>query len=132
MATATNEKTQIQPSQQREPVEQGRSYTPAVEIFETSSAFIFKAALPGVKAQDLDIQFDKGVLKINGRVEQRGPAPSAYLWREYGIGDFSREFNIDVPVNGAEIRATLARGELNLYVPKTEESRTRQIPVRTA
>jgi HSP20 family protein len=132
MATTTNEKTQIQPPQQPERVEQARSYTPAVDIYETDSAFILKAALPGMKAQNLDIQFDKGVLKLNGKVEPRGPAPSAYLWREYGIGNFSREFNIDVPVNAAEIRATLARGELNLYVPKTEAARTRQIPVRTA
>jgi HSP20 family protein len=131
MATATNEKTEIQPSQP-ERVDQARSYMPSVDILETDSAFIFKAALPGVKAQAVDVQFDKGMLRISGPVEPRGPAPSAWLWREYGVGNFWREFTIDVPVNAAEIRATLARGALNLYVPKSEASRTRRVPVQSA
>jgi HSP20 family protein len=85
-----------------------------------------------VKAQAVDVQFDKGMLRISGPVEPRGPAPSAWLWREYGVGNFWREFTIDVPVNAAEIRATLARGALNLYVPKSEASRTRRVPVQSA
>ena len=131
MPATTLEKTQIPNPNQTEQIDQGCYYTPAVDIFETNTAFVLRGDLPGVRAEDLSIQFDKGVLNLEGRVRPRGPVEKDYLWREYGTGHFARSFNVDVPVKAEEIKATLKLGELTVNVPKSESARTRQIPIRT-
>lgn len=132
MATETKEKPVTSAPQQPASAGNGPQYTPAVDVVETNDALIFKADLPGVRQEDLNVAFDKGVLSVVGKVRPRGPSGSNYLWREYGIGDFSRSFIIQIPVKADEIRATLRQGELKLHVPKAESARTRQIPIVNA
>ena len=107
-------------------------YTPLVDVIESGEAFEFQADLPGVKAGDVDVSFENGVLTIEGKVTPRQPANHNYLWREYGVGHFYRSFNIETPVDPDGIKAQLKNGVLELYVPKAETAKTRKIEIRTA
>jgi HSP20 family protein len=107
-------------------------YTPLVDVIESGEAFVFQADLPGVKAGDVDVSFENGVLTIEGKVTPRQPEGQNYVWREYGVGHFYRSFNVDTPVNAEAIKAQLKNGVLELYVPKAESARTRKIEMKTS
>jgi HSP20 family protein len=115
-----------------ERMEQGPHFIPLVDIIETNDAFVFQADLPGVKADSLDVRFENGVLTIDGQCRPRQPQTANYLWREYGVGHFHREFTIGTPVDVEKIHAELKNGELNLQVPKAGSAKTRKIEIKSA
>jgi HSP20 family protein len=115
-----------------ERIEQGAWYTPLVDIIEKNDAFIFQADLPGVRAGDVDISFENGVLTLQGKVHPRQPQDHNYVWREYGIGHFYRQFTLSTPIDANGIRAELKNGVLELYVPKAESAKTRKIEIKTS
>jgi HSP20 family protein len=115
-----------------ERIEQATYYTPLVDIVEGNDGFTFQADLPGVRAGEVDVSFENGVLTIEGKVRPRQPADRRYVWREYGVGHFYRQFTIDTPVNADGIRAGLKNGVLELYVPKAESARPRKIEIKSA
>jgi len=109
----------------------GPVYSPAVDIFEHESAITVLADLPGVQAQDLDIDLRENVLTLTGRVtppEAEGHSP---VLREYEPGTFFRRFTLGSTIEQSRIDAKLADGVLRLELPKAEKARPRQIAVRT-
>ena len=115
-----------------ERVEQATYFTPLVDVIETGDGFVFQADLPGVKPGDLDVSYENGLVTIEGRVEPRQPAGHGYLWREYGVGHFYRQFSLGAAINADGIRAELKNGVLELHVPKAESDKTRRIEIKTA
>src|SRR5688500_788702 len=106
-------------------------FTPLVDIIENSDAFLFQADLPGVKAGDVDISYENGVLTLSGRVNPRQPENHNYIWREYQVGHFHRQFTLNTPINVDAIKAQLKNGVLELHVPKAESAKTRKIEIKT-
>ena len=115
-----------------EQVEQATYFTPLVDVIETGDAFLFQADLPGVAAGDLDVSYENGTLAIAGKVHPRRPAGRSYIWREYGVGHFYRQFSLNTEINPDGIRAELKNGVLELHVPKAESAKTRRIEIKTA
>lgn len=115
-----------------ERIEQATYFTPLVDIIETGEEFVFQADLPGVTAEDVDVSYENGVLTIEGRVQPRQPEGRSYVWREYGVGHFYRQFSLNGEINPDGIRAELKNGVLELHVPKAESAKTRRIEIRTA
>jgi HSP20 family protein len=115
-----------------ERIEQSVTFTPLVDIIETNDEFIFQADLPGVKAGDVDVSYENGVLTISGKVEPRQPGQTNYLWQEYGVGNFYRQFTLSTAIDPDGIRAELKNGVLELHVPKAESAKTRKIEIKTA
>lgn len=113
-------------------MEQATWFTPLVDIVETGDAFIFQADLPGVKVGDVDITYENNVLTIQGKVNPRQPAQQRYIWREYGVGHFYRQFTLNTPINADAIKAELKNGVLELHVPKAESARSRKIRINSA
>jgi HSP20 family molecular chaperone IbpA len=115
---------------QTERQQQQTYYTPLVDITETDDEFLFQADLPGVRAGDVDASYDNGVLTIAAKARPRQPAGQRYVWREYGVGPFYRQFTLNTPINADAIRAELKAGVLELHVPKAESAKPRRIPVK--
>jgi len=115
-----------------ERMEQATYYTPLVDIIENADGFTFLADLPGVRAGDVDVTFDNGVLTISAKAHPRQQASQTYVWREYGVGHFYRSFTLGADVNVDGIRAELKNGELTLFVPKAENAKSRKIEIRSA
>jgi HSP20 family protein len=115
-----------------ERIEEATYFTPLVDIVEKDDSFIFKADLPGVRADQVDISYDDGVVTLSAKVEPRQPQGVKYIWQEYGVGPFYRQFILRSPVDAAGIQASLQNGELTLTIPKEESAKTRKIAVKTA
>lgn len=109
----------------------GPVYTPAVDIFEHESAITVLADMPGVKAQDLDIDLRDSVLTLTGRVSEPEVAGPAQVLREYEPGTFFRQFTLGSAIEQSKIDAKLSDGVLRLELPKAEKARPRQIAVRS-
>lgn len=108
----------------------GPVYTPAVDIFEHEGAITVLADMPGVRAQDLEIDLRENVLTLTGRVRTQ-PAGQAPVLREYEPGTFFRQFTLGSTIEQSKIDAKLIDGVLRLELPKAERARPRQIAVRT-
>ncbi|MCC6953342.1 MAG: Hsp20/alpha crystallin family protein [Deltaproteobacteria bacterium] len=108
----------------------GRHYRPDVNIRETSDAFLLHLDMPGTKAETISLTFDNGTLHVQGDVAPRQPDSTEYLLREYGVGNFSRSFEINRRIDAANISADYSDGVLTVTVPKAEDSKPKKIQVK--
>jgi len=137
-AMASETRTEIQKNENAglpavpEQTRPGPVYTPAVDIFETENAITVLADMPGVKAQDLDIDLRESVLTLTGPVAPPEGATEIAVLREYRTGTFFRQFTLSETIDQARIDAQLTDGVLRLELPKVEKARPRQITVRAA
>jgi HSP20 family protein len=111
-------------------VESSISYVPLVDVVENGDAFIFQADLPGVRPNDLDVNFDNGVLTIDAKVQPRQEEGQVYALREYGVGRFYRQFTLRTPIDAAGVKAELKDGELTVTAPKADSAKPRRIEIK--
>jgi HSP20 family protein len=112
------------------PAYEQRGFVPDFEVKETKDGYLFKADLPGVKDEDLDISLVSNRLTISGRREaekqEEGEAWYAY---ERSYGTFQRSFTLPQGVDAESVKAELKDGVLTLHVPKKPEVQPKKITV---
>jgi HSP20 family protein len=120
------------PFQEMRPMWSGEAaaYAPAFEVKETKEGFVFKADLPGVKEQDLEVNVTGSRLSVSGkRQEEKETKAETYYTYERSYGTFTRNFTLPEGADAAHVKAELKGGELTIVVPKTAETVARRIPV---
>jgi HSP20 family protein len=110
----------------------GPVFSPAVDIFENDNSITVLADMPGVKAQDLQIDLRESVLTLTARVTTPESPNESEVLREYRSGTFFRQFTLSETINQTGIDAKLTDGVLRLELPKVEKAKPRQITVRTS
>jgi HSP20 family protein len=101
------------------------AWNPSFEIRETDDAFVFKADMPGVRSEDLELSLTGNQLQISGKREQEQQQDEGrYHTYERIYGSFSRVFALPDSVDLDNIRADLSNGVLTLSVPKKPGSAT--------
>src|SRR5215217_3004394 len=104
-----------------------------IDVQEQGDTLVVTASLPGVKPDDVDIQIQQHVLLIRGEQrEEQERQEGRYLLVERQTGRFSRALSLPIPVNADACEATFVDGVLRLTLPKAEQARTKQIPIRSA
>ena len=106
-------------------------FTPHVDASETDQGFEVQLALPGVKAEDIHIDFQEGKLTISGeRKLERKEEGRRYHMIETQYGSFSRSFYLPDKVDPDKISAHFEDGVLHVNVPKdAHKTMKRQINV---
>lgn len=108
-------------------------FVPALDLSETADAFIIDAAVPGLKAEDLNVTLENNILTISGEVrDEREQKDRNYHRIERRFGSFQRSVSLPNTVKADEINATLKDGVLHLEIPKAEEVKPRRISVNVA
>jgi HSP20 family protein len=103
-------------------------WTPAVDLLETTDAYLVIAELPGVNRDDLSISMhDDGRLTVSGLRRER--SAEEYHRIERGHGSFSRTFHLPVPVDADRITADLRDGVLTVTCPKAADGGGRRIHI---
>lgn len=98
----------------REPV-----WSPGFEIRETDDAFVFRADMPGLRSEDLEISLIGNQLQISGKREREEQQEEGrYHTYERAYGSFSRVFALPDSADSDNIRAELQNGVLTLSIPK--------------
>jgi HSP20 family protein len=108
----------------------GESLNPAIDVHETSDELVVTAALPGIKADDVEITMTGQTLTLRGEFKaDESVTKEQYLYRERRYGSFSRTFQLPVRVEGDRAEANFEDGVLTLTIPKAEEVKPRQIRI---
>jgi HSP20 family protein len=109
----------------------GRSWTPAVDIYETDNhEVVLKAELPDMKREDIGITFENQILTIRGeRKFDESVRRDRYQRFERAYGTFSRSFTIPSTIDAARISASYKDGVLTVRLPQREEAKPKQIEV---
>jgi HSP20 family protein len=106
-------------------------FVPDFEVKETPEAFIFKADLPGVKDEDLEVSLAGNRLVVSGKREsERREENERYYASERSYGTFSRVFTLPEGIDGDKVRAQLENGVLTLTVPKRPETQPKKIDIK--
>ena len=103
---------------------------PLINLTEDKSNYYIRAELPGLTADNLDIQATANNVAIVGErkipVEKEG---ARYHRKEREAGKFSRMIGLPGEVNSDKIEAKLVNGILTVVIPKAESAKPRQISV---
>jgi HSP20 family protein len=118
------------PQSREETRSQERYITPPVDIYETAEGLVVKADLPGVSQEGLDVRVENSLLTIRGQAAHAAPGDPIY--REYGLVNFFRQFELNERVDQSKISADLKHGVLTLNLPKSEEAKPRKIEVQVS
>jgi HSP20 family protein len=104
----------------------------AVDVIETKDEVIVKAAVPGIKPEDIDVSVTGDVLTIKGETNAEEKIEQAnYLRQERRYGSFSRQLSLPTTVVADKAKAEFEHGVLTLTLPKAEEVKPKTIKVRT-
>lgn len=101
-----------------------------IDMYETKDEIVVKAALPGVKSDNIDVQFNDGCLVIEVNIPEPKTENVTYHYRELGYGRIHREVTLPVPVKTDKAEAVLENGYLTLHLPKTEEVKPKKIQIK--
>lgn len=107
---------------------EGIYFSPAVDIFDTEKELVLLADMPGVSAENIEIDLRDDTLTILGRVPP-ATGEGQVLLSEYKTGNYFRTFRITEIVDRAKITAAISDGVLKLVLPKVEKAVPRKIPI---
>src|SRR5688500_16471296 len=101
-----------------------------VDLWETPEAYHLRADLPGLTADDLDINVTADTVAIAGELKgQTDVSADGYLRQERRYGKFQRAFTLPTQLESGKVEATFDNGVLTLVMPKAESVRPRQIKI---
>ena len=105
------------------------TWVPAVDVAETQEKIVVRAEVPGMKQEDIQIEFENGLLTIRG--ERQIEKSEGMTWHrvERVYGNFSRTFTLPRTVDPEKISAAYREGVLEIDVPKKEEAKPKNIRI---
>ena len=104
--------------------------TSGVDVLEAADHLLVRVNLPGVKAENLDLNLEKNVLTLTAKPELEAlPEGVKYLWRERGEGEIKRQVNLPDHLSHEGIEAKLENGVLTVKLNKAPESTAKKITV---
>lgn len=114
----------------------GQAWMPAVNVAETKDEFAVSAELPGMKAENVSVDFTDGMLTIRGeKIDEKTEKEddrTYYMW-ERRFGTFQRTLPFPGGIDDKKIAAEFKDGILTVHLPKAEEAKPKRqtIPVIT-
>ena len=107
-----------------------RTWAPAVDIFEDREGITVRADLPGLRLEDIDIELTGDTLTLKGeRKFEDTQRKDGYVHVERAYGQFRRTFTIGSPVRSDAVKASYKDGILEVYLPKSEETKPKKVQV---
>lgn len=100
-------------------------------IWEADNAYHIELDAPGVKKEDVELTFDKGVLQVS--LERKAPEGERTNWHnERGYGRLSRSVSLPDTVDPESISAELTDGVLHVTVTKLPEAQPKKIEIKVS
>ncbi|MGB5159060.1 Hsp20/alpha crystallin family protein [Desulfobacterium sp. N47] len=109
----------------------GAGVFPLINITENLNNYYVRAELPGLNAEDLDIQVMGKNLTISGerKISSEGK-DIKYHRSEREAGKFSRIIGLPGEINTENVEAQMKNGLLTVVIPKSEAAKPKQITVK--
>jgi HSP20 family protein len=99
--------------------EGGGEWHPQLDLYETDTAFVLEADLPGVKQEDVSVEVENHDLVFRGkRACEHVTTAGNFHCRERQEGEFMRRLQLPTSVDQGKIRAEFGDGVLRVTLPK--------------
>ncbi|MBI5297669.1 MAG: Hsp20/alpha crystallin family protein [Chloroflexi bacterium] len=109
----------------------GSLSAPAIDMYQTDEELVVKAAVPGVKADEVQINVTGDVLSIKGETKTADETrEKAWHIRDQRWGSFERRIMLPTEVVADKAKAEFENGILTITLPKAEEVRPKTISVK--
>jgi len=106
---------------------------PLTQVYTDADQLVVKAQVPGLTQDDLQLTITDDVLAISGEIGKTAAQAGEFktLRRERKSGKFQKTIELPFSVDGARSEAVLKNGILTITFPLREETRPRQIAIKT-
>ena len=102
-----------------------------LDIYQDGESLVVKAAVPGVKPDEVKITVTGNHLAIEGEAkDEEEQKEMDYLVRERRYGAYHRTVTLPTGLNTEKAEASLENGVLTLTIPRAEESKAKHIKVK--
>lgn len=104
---------------------------PAINIWTNKDEMIVSAELPGIKAEDIDLDITADALVLSG---ERKPAAvgegARYHRQERSFGKFNRSIQLPFMVDPGKAKAVFKNGILEITLVRAEADKPKKIAVK--
>lgn len=108
-------------------------FQPAWDIAEHSDSFVATFELPGIRPDDVKVEFEDGVLTVSGTKQVERSEEGVNFHRTGRLsGEFSRAVEFSTPVEVDGIDAAFDNGLLTIRIPKADKTVARKIEVKSS
>lgn len=108
-------------------------WSPVVDVSENEREIVVEAELPGMKKEEIDIQWNDGTLALRGeRKIQSAKSGERFHRMERQYGAWQRVFQFEIPIDASGVSADYDHGVLTIRLPKSEAAKPRRIAIHHA
>lgn len=105
-------------------------FLPTCDLKETKKEFILTLDIPGVKKEDVKIEFENGRLSVSGeRKEEKEVKDERRHLSEAYYGSFQRSFTLPGKIDENKVDAHYENGVLTVKIPRLETSKAKAIEI---
>ena len=130
IATLQNEMSRLMSTFAEGNGDSGRSWVPALDVWETDQEVVYALDLPGIPEEDISVELENGALTVSAERERTNEISDDKLYRyERRFGAFSRTVGLPQGITEDQIRADYRDGVLEIHVAKPEQPKPRRIEI---
>ncbi len=89
------------------------------DIYEKDNKYILEIDIPGIKKENIKINYENGYLTITAEKNVLSSSPNTYVRRERFYGEIKRSFYIGIK-NETDLKAKYTDGILTITFPKAD------------
>jgi HSP20 family protein len=103
-----------------------------IDVYQTDNDVVVKAALPGVKTDEVQINVTNDILTVKGETKhEEEKKDKSWHIREQRWGAFERSIMLPTGVVADKAKAEFDNGILTITLPKSEAVKPKTITVKT-
>jgi HSP20 family protein len=114
-----------------ETVEEEPTFSIPMNLSSNQDEYTITAFVPGLPTDAVNLQFNNGVLTVDGEYPETQLEGQEVHLSELPVGKFSRSIEFNNPVDAEKIEANLKDGVLTLRIPKAEDAKPKTIKIAT-
>lgn len=101
-----------------------------LDVFEKEGNWVLRASLPGVKADDIEVSIEEGMLTLRGELAFDEEHKDAKVYRrEIATGSFVRSIRLPKNIDAERVSATFENGLVTITIPRLIEEKPAAIKV---
>ncbi|HZU14525.1 MAG TPA: Hsp20/alpha crystallin family protein [Chloroflexota bacterium] len=101
-----------------------------VNVYETEGDVVVIAPMPGVEAEDIDVEVLGQTVTLRARLRGPGQEARRYVRHEWSYGPYERTVELPIEVDADHANASHGNGVLVLSFPKALSTRSIRIPLQ--
>lgn len=118
------------PGQQIGPGQGPEAQSIPVNVYETPGDIVIIAPMPGVEAENIDIEILGNTVSLRATLRGEGQMDRRYLLHEWTYGPYERTITLPIEVDAQHANASHSNGILVVSLPKSARSRAVRVPLR--